>query len=119
MKSILTKLTMFAAAMLLFSGSAHAMDSMVKATVPFPFVVNGRSLPAGKYLISRDISSPSILLIRSTSNPHASVLVSTNRDGGKDPLGSKAALTFKKVENEYQLTNVWDSQDEGFDVLGR
>jgi len=35
------------------SGTAQAaMDTVVKANVPFAFVVNGKSMPAGKYVIA-------------------------------------------------------------------
>jgi hypothetical protein len=43
----------------------------------------------------------------------------TIRDGGQDPAGAKPVITFKHVENTYQLTSIWDSQDNGFDVLSR
>jgi hypothetical protein len=103
------------------TGTAQAgMEPVVKADVPFAFVVNGHSMPAGKYRIERDELSPSLLLIRGDQkNNHAAAFVLSIRDGGRDPSGSTPVLTFKHVENTYQLTSVWDSQDDGFDVLTR
>lgn len=122
MNSIGMKGIVFAGAMLLCTGATvQAADTLVKANVPFAFVVNGQNMPAGKYLIQRDENMPSTLLIRGDqkTNSHASVFVLTIRDGGQDPAGDKPVMTFKHVENTYQLASIWDSQDDGFDVLSR
>ena len=122
MNSIGMKGIVFAGAMLLCTGATvQAADTLVKANVPFAFVVNGQNMPAGKYLIQRDENMPSTLLIRGDqkTNSHASVFVLTIRDGGQDPAGAKPVMTFKHVENTYQLASIWDSQDDGFDVLSR
>ena len=122
MKSIRLKGIVFAGAMLLGVGaSADAQDILVKAKVPFAFVVNGQNMPAGKYVIQRDENSPSTLLIRGDqkNNRHASVFVLTIRDGRQDPAGDKAVMTFTHSENTYQLASIWDSQDDGFDVMSR
>jgi hypothetical protein len=123
MRSIFRKEFMLAGAMLLVvSGTARAgMEPVVHTKVPFAFVVNGQTLPAGKYVIQRDDLSLGTLLIRSDekSKP-GGVFVTTIRDGGADPAGKfKPVLMFKKVENQYRLTSVWDGEDEGFDVVGR
>lgn len=122
MNSIGMKGIVFAGAMLLCtSATVQAADTLVKANVPFAFVVNGQNMPAGKYLIQRDENVPSTLLIRGDqkNNSHASAFVLTIRDGGQDPAGAKPVMTFKHVENTYQLASIWDSQDDGFDVLSR
>ena len=122
MRSIRIKGIVFAGAILLFVGAtAQAADTLVKANVPFAFVVNGQSMPAGKYVIQRDQNSPGTLLIRGDqkNNMHAAVFVNTIRDGGQDPAGDKPIMTFKHAENTYQLTNIWDARDDGFDVLSR
>jgi len=58
MKSIGITGVVFAGALLLCSGGAQAADILVKADVPFAFVVNGQPMPAGKYLIQRDENRP-------------------------------------------------------------
>ena len=109
------------AILLCAAGTAQAgMEPVVKANVPFAFVVNGQTMPAGKYRIERDELSPSLLLIRGDQKSnHAATFVLSIRDGGRDPSGSTPVLTFKHVENTYQLASVWDSQDDGFDVATR
>jgi hypothetical protein len=122
MRSIFRKEFMLAGAMLLGAvGTAHAgMEPVVHAKVPFAFVVNGQTLPAGTYTIQRDDLSLGTLLIRSDEKTKpGGVFVTTIRDGGHDPAGKfKPVLMFKKVENQYRLTSVWDGEDEGFDVVG-
>lgn len=121
MKAIVVKGTILAGAMLLCAvGTARAdSDALAEANVPFPFVVNGQTLPSGKYVIQRDETSPSVLMIREENGNHRAVLVATIRDGGHDPAGSHGVLTFKRIENQYRLNGVWNSSDEGFDVIGQ
>ena len=103
------------------AGTAQAgMEQVVTANVPFAFVVDGHTMPAGKYRIERDELSPSLLLIRGDQKSnHAATFVLSTRNGGRDPSGATPVLTFKHVENTYELTSVWDSQDDGFDVATR
>ena len=48
--------------------------------------VNGQQFPAGTYFIQRDDMEPAVLLIRSANSKHEAFFT-TNRDGGKDPVG--------------------------------
>jgi hypothetical protein len=75
------------AILLAVSGNAQAaMDTVVRANVPFDFVVNGQTMPAGRYRIERDGLSPSLLLIRGDQkNNHAAVFVLTVQNGGEPP----------------------------------
>jgi hypothetical protein len=116
-----TGIVLAGAILLCVGGTAQAgMDAVVKANVPFAFVVSGKTMPAGRYRIERDELSPSLLLIQGDEKRnHAAAFVLSIRDGGHDPAGSKPVLTFNHVENTYQLTGVWDSQDDGFDVVTR
>jgi hypothetical protein len=123
MRSVFRMGTVFAGAILLgAAGSAQAgMDTVVKATVPFAFVVNGKTMPAGKYRIQRDDLSPSLLLVQGDEKSnHTAAFVLSIADGGNDrAAASKPVLKFSHVENTYQLTGVWDSPDDGIDVLTR
>jgi hypothetical protein len=102
-------------------GTARASASNVlEVKVPFAFAVNGQILPAGKYMVERDDMSSSVLLIRGEGNKnHMAAFVSTTPDGGHDPAGSRPALTFTRHENQYRLSSVWESANEGWDVGSR
>ena len=122
MTSILKTGVVLAGAILLCAGGTAqaAMEPLVKANVPFDFVVNGQTMPAGRYRIERDDLSPSLLLIRGDQKGnHNAVFVLTVADGGRNPAADKPVLTFNHIENTYQLAGVWSSQDDGQDVVGR
>ena len=114
-----TGIALAGAILLCVGGTAQAApDTVATANVPFAFEVNGQTMPAGKYLIQRDESTPSVLLIRGEQkNNHAAAFVLTIRDGGQDPAGSDSVLAFKRYENTYRLAGVWDSNEQGFDLL--
>jgi hypothetical protein len=121
MQSILRNAVLVAGALLLgVSGAARAgVTDVLHANVPFAFVVNGQTLPAGRYTIQRDDLFSTVLLIRGEGDNHSAVFVSSDPDGGHDPAGSKPVLTFQRHENEYRLATVWASGDQGWDVAGR
>ena len=101
-----------------FIKTALLMMIVVQANVPFPFVVNGRTLPAGKYAVERNMTTPSALMIRAQHGRDAAVVLTTP-DGGTDPAGTKPALTFQRYENQYRLSGVWDVNGNGRDIVQR
>jgi len=44
------------------------------------------------------------------------VFVGTRPAGKQSPSGDMPALQFKRHENPYRLSAVWESADEGLDV---
>ena len=105
-----------AGAMVLAATTAGANPSTIfEGEVPVPFVVNGKTFPAGKYMVQRESSS--ILLIRGEKKNHAAAFIETLRDSGFDPAGGQPALVLKEVEGKYQLTGVWESSSEGWDIV--
>ena len=121
MQSMMRNAALVAGAILLCAGGTAraSTTNVLDVSVPFPFVVNGKSFPAGKYMIQRDDASSSVLLIRGEGHNHTAAFVSTMVDGGHDPAGSRPALTFKHGENEYRLATVWESGSEGWDVANK
>jgi hypothetical protein len=96
-------------------GSARAAELAV-VTVPFPFVVNGHTLPAGKYEVRSNDEQQFSLLITGMNGNHARQFVLTNAEYGRDPAGSKPALTFVRRENQYLLKEVWESPEYAREV---
>ena len=115
MRFVLRKSTLLAVAFLVLAGAnANAADSNpLEVKVPFPFVVHGKTLPAGKYSVERADMGSSVLLIRGEKGNNAAAFVSTTPAGGKDPAGSVPLLTFRHYENQYRLSSVWQSETEG------
>ena len=94
------------------AGTARAADA-IEVKVPFPFVVHGQTFPAGQYTIEREGMGQSVLLIRGDKGNKAVAFVSTQPADGHDPAGDTPALTFKRHENQYRLTEVWEGGSEG------
>jgi len=94
------------------AGSANA--SIVDVKVPFAFVVQGRTLPAGTYRIETEDAS--IVLIRGEGATHAGTFVLTTPASGSDPAGASPALTFSKHENQYQLDDIWLDEHDGVEI---
>ena len=104
------------AVIVLTSGTAAAAD-VLEAKIPFPFVVNGQTLPAGQYTIERSDFGPAVLLIRGERGTKGAAFVGVRPAGEKSPSSDKPALQFKKYENAYTLSAVWDSTYDGMDVM--
>ena len=82
---------------------AQVRDQIV-VTIPFEFVVGGKTLPAGTYNVNRVTDSdPRILILHSFEN-HTSVLVvpSQAENGSTD----KVHVSFKRVGGQYFLSKI-------------
>lgn len=95
------------------AGSAMAQETLA-VKVPFSFLVNGRTLPAGNYTITRDSMASSVYLIRGDK---VGTFVATVPAGGHDPSGNRPSVTFVRHENEYKLSAIWESANDGLDVM--
>jgi hypothetical protein len=98
----------------MFVSVARAQEKIV-VRVPFPFMVHGEQLPAGRYDVTID---GGVLAIRGAEHNHSGVFATTFGAGGGDPAGDKPALVFIRHENEYLLSQVWESSDEGRALAG-
>ena len=111
------KSSLFAVAFLgMFAGSVHAQD-MITARVPFPFLVGSEQFPAGHYDISNPGGSQGVMSIRGTDNKAASFALTTSA-GGSDPAGDHPVLVFKRYENGYRLSQIWESSTDGRQLSG-
>jgi hypothetical protein len=101
----------------LYAGSAR--DQEVIVNVPFPFVVQQQTMPAGEYAVERVGQGTDALVIRRTKGVgNSAAIVLTTPASGVDPAGDKPALTFTRDENAYRLATIWESYTEGR-ALGR
>ena len=117
MRSILTKSLIGAlAGLVLTAGSAAAAD-VLEAKIPFPFVANGKSFPAGEYTIERAGMGESVLLIRGDRGNGETAFVATRPARKHSAPSDMPALQFTKHENQYKLSAVWESANEGQDLM--
>ena len=85
---------------------AQVLDQIV-VTVPFQFVVGGKTLPAGTYRGNRVSATGDRfegLVLRNFDDPHASVIVLPTEV--RDARGEEAQLTFERVGGEHFLSKI-------------
>ena len=59
-----------------------------------------------------------VVQIRGEKGNHASVFTLTVPAAGRDPAGNSPALTFRRYENHYRLTDIWQSAMEDRAITG-
>jgi hypothetical protein len=102
------------ATLLLAPGTARASE-ILEVNIPFSFLVNHETFPAGHYAIEEGpLGNPSVLLIRGMNTPQAT-FVTTHAASGHGP--SQPSLQFERHENQYRLANIWESRNEGQTVV--
>jgi len=102
------KAALLAAGFLAVAG-VPAGASEVDVKVPFAFVVQGHAFPAGEYRVERDAENSPVVLIRGEKGSHVKMFVMTMPSEGHAPSGNEPMLTFDKHENQYELTDIWES----------
>jgi hypothetical protein len=103
-----------ALAVMLAAGTAPAYaQTGVKVDIQFPFIVAGRTLPAGTYVIEE--SSPEMLVVRSTTDVKAvaSVVPITRIAQPALPF-DQAEVVFDKGGDSSYLSEVWPTGADGF-----
>ena len=99
-----------------FVSSARAQET-VTAKVPFAFVVGHQEFPAGQYDVRSTENALELLSIRGVDN-RAAAFAFTLPTVGHDPIGDRPALVFTRHENEYRLSQIWESSTVGHEVPG-
>jgi hypothetical protein len=94
-----------------FVASARA-EEIITVKIPFPFVVEHKEYPAGRYDIRADDVDADVIWIEGMNNRSA-VVALTVRVDGRDPAGTQPALVFTRLEKSYQLSQIWESSTEG------
>jgi hypothetical protein len=105
MKNVLGCLSMAALAVVL-AAPVSAQTITLKASVPFDFIVGGRTMPAGDYMVGT-LGNLGVLRIESVSKDTAPIITMINAADG--PLdGDGAYLSFNRYGGDYFLAKVWD-----------
>lgn len=101
-------IAVFSFAGLGMAARAQARDQLA-VTIPFEFVVGGKTLPAGTYNVNRlTDSNPRPLILHSFEN-HTSVLIvpSQVENGSTD----KVHVSFERVGGQYFLSKIATADD--------
>jgi hypothetical protein len=92
--------------LLLVAGSAYAQTVNLTANVPFDFIVNGRSMPAGLYVIRTvgEATSAGIHLKNTSSDEQTLVLPHAAEAANPS---SESKLVFHRYGSAYFLYQIW------------
>jgi len=104
MKNLIMKSTLFLGATVLVGLSAQAQS--ITVSVPFAFEANGKSLPAGDYVLRETSANAAGLYTMRNIETHEGVLLP-----GNHPITyttSEAKLVFQQGAEGYVLAEVWD-----------
>ncbi len=104
--------------MLLAAGSASAQTIKVKADVPFNFIINKATLPAGEYtLMSVGSESGRTLSIRSADKQNQALVLANHVESRT--ACDKTKLIFNRYGDRYFLSQVWVAGNDSGHQLPR
>lgn len=96
---------------LAFVTAVASANAQSTANVPFDFVAGGKSMAAGKYIVSNSTSGGEIVRISSSSNETVFNLT-TRLNNGRPAQKSK--LVFHRYGHRYFLAEIWKAgESEG------
>jgi hypothetical protein len=101
---------LFAAAVLAFGMAAYAQETMIKAEVPFSFMVGDKLYPAGEYSVAQAARLTKVLEIRNKALSQSKVFQTITCS---TPAPKKAtALVFERTGDVYSLSQIWVAGSE-------
>jgi hypothetical protein len=115
MRSFITRAGVVAAACVLL-GAATARAGTLDVKVPFSFMVQGRTFPAGEYRVT---NGGGVVEIRGERTNQPSLFFLAMPSPGVAPAGDHPTLTFKRYENQYRLADIWESGSYGVMPVAR
>jgi len=98
--------------------SAHAQDpgTAIRVSIPFDFIVEGKSLPAGQYEVRRVNDEPTGLIIQNIYHRRDEALFQTEpHDERRTP--NRSQLVFHRYNDEYFLSEVVNAGEERAEEL--
>ena len=113
MKKLLVVMTIggLLALSLVASAQAQLPGVPIRASIPFDFMVRGKTLPAGNYEIERVTDDPSSLLLRNVNNKHEQIVFETESMQGKR-IARHNVLVFNRYGDDYFLSEVVTAGDQ-------
>jgi hypothetical protein len=85
--------------------TASAQKTEFNVSVPFDFIVNGSSFPAGEYTFQSVGVQGKVLSIRGVNSQTQGTIVSNDRRASEPSQQTK--LVFHRYGNQYFLAEVW------------
>jgi hypothetical protein len=107
MKRIFTAIVATAVLALAVTSPARAQlpGTSMRAYIPFDFIVNGKTLPAGNYEVRRITDAPEGLIIRSVNNKHDHAMFETE-SVQQNRMPRHDEIVFDRYGDTYFLSEV-------------
>lgn len=98
---------------LLLAGSAGAQEpgTRIRASIPFDFVVRGKTMPAGEYDVTRVMDEPITLLLRNVHDKHDEIVFNTDSVEARS-IPSRGELIFNRYGDTYFLSEVFTAGEQ-------
>jgi hypothetical protein len=113
-KQVLKAATMFVGIIVLALASALATSAQnprnLIVNVPFDFKVNGKTLPAGEYIVSRASTADVSGLIMKRRDGEGNAIAMTSPIQSRERQ-SQSRLVFSRYGERYFLSQVWTTGD--------
>jgi hypothetical protein len=91
---------------LAFTSIAHANDVLLRVTIPFSFVMENRTLPAGEYIVSKEASPTPIYYIRQLDGAESMFFTAAKLESRKaGDVGY--SVVFDRIGDAHFLSTVW------------
>ena len=100
---------LFAVALTLLITTASAQTVKVKANIPFSFVVNRATMPAGEYVVESMDRDGGVLAIRDSHAKITNLVIANACESHKAATHNK--LIFHRYGDRYFLSQVWIQGD--------
>jgi hypothetical protein len=113
-----TKLVLTLSLFALLAGTlAYGQTQIVTAKIPFAFISNGKTLPAGEYRFIAD-SVAEAIQVQGTDKAAVGALVPilTRLGGGIHTSKEDAHIVFDQVGGVYTLSEVWAPNEDGWQL---
>jgi hypothetical protein len=91
---------------------AYGVDFLLKTNIPFPFIANGKVLPAGDYAFRYDFASRTVK-VSGSSKGDIYVPSITSLAAGSHSTVRDAYIVFDQVGDTYTLSEVWEPNMDG------
>jgi len=114
MKKIAAKVVLLMTFVCLLTAAGYSQQLILKADVPFDFIVGTKTFPAGEYYVSR--ISAQTLSLRGSNNSFLTTFITEPVMSSFSQSNPK--LKFQAVGGQYVLTEIWpDGAASGYELF--
>ena len=108
--------SLLATLLVVMYGYGQHQTPSIKASIDFPFTVEGKVLPAGQYEFVRD-SLAEVFRIKGENKNAAVAEIITRLYAGTHRTPEDAHLVFDVVGDAYALSEIWIPGEDGYVML--